>query len=317
MNKECYYNLNEAKINSAYLSLVGMKLLILLLLIIFSADNIYSQEIIRPPILRIAHASYKVSDINKAKEFYGGFLGYEEAFTYYNKDESVSVTFFKVNDNQFIEITPTLKPDMPDRLNHICFETTDIELMRKYLSSKGIKVPEKLLTGRDRNLHFTVKDPDDHLIEFVQIVKGSDHDLAKGKFLNEKRISDRIPHLGLTIKNIDEANKFYKDILGFSEIWRGGLTDSVTNYVNMKIPESTDYIEYMIVDQEMTASRLHSAHHICLKVSDLQIAIDKLRDRQINIKMDMPKLGRNNRWLLNMYDFDGTRIELMEPHTFR
>jgi catechol 2,3-dioxygenase-like lactoylglutathione lyase family enzyme len=277
----------------------------------------FSQDLIRPPILGIAHVSYKVGDINKAREFYGKFLGYEEAFTYYNKDGSVSVTFFKVNDRQYIEITPTLIPGIPDRLNHICFETTDIELMRQYLASKGIKVPDKLITGRDRNLHFTVSDPNGHVVEFVQIIIGSDHNLAKGKFLNDIRISDRIPHLGVTVKNIETENKFYKDILDFSEIWRGGITDSVTSYVNMKIPESTDYIEYMIVDDKLTEDRLHSAHHICLAVPDLQKTIDKLLERSVKVKMDLPKIGRNNRWLLNMYDADGTRIELMEPHTFK
>jgi len=297
---------------------VGIRYASLFVIIIslFQIES-FSQDLIRPPILGIAHVSYKVGDINKAREFYGKFLGYEEAFTYLNKDGSVSVTFFKVNDRQYIEITPTLKPGISDRLNHICFETTDIELMMQYLASKGIKVPDKLITGRDRNLHFTVSDPNGHVVEFVQIISGSDHNLAKGKFLNDIRISDRIPHLGVTVKNIEAANKFYKDILGFSEIWRGGITDSVTSYVNMKIPESTDYIEYMIVDDKLTEDRLHSAHHICLAVPDLQKAIDKLHERSVKVKMDLPKIGRNNRWLLNIYDADGTRIELMEPHTFK
>jgi hypothetical protein len=30
-----------------------------------------------------------------------------------------------------------------------------------------------------------------------------------------------------------------------------------------------------------------------------------------------PQIGRNNRWQLNLYDPDGTRIEFMEPWTVR
>jgi hypothetical protein len=30
-----------------------------------------------------------------------------------------------------------------------------------------------------------------------------------------------------------------------------------------------------------------------------------------------PRIGRNNRWQLNLFDPDGTRTELMEPFTVR
>jgi lactoylglutathione lyase len=178
-------------------------------------------------------------------------------------------------------------------------------------------VPEKLTTGRDKNLHLMVEDPEGHKVEFVQILPASDHKSAEGKFLSGRRISDRIPHLGITVRNIEGANKFYRDILGFSEIWRGGVNDSTVSYINMKIPESSDYIEYMIVDDKMTTSRLHSAHHICLMVPDIQKALEILRLRNERADIDWSRLGRNNRWLLNLYDPDKTRIELMEPHTFK
>lgn len=277
----------------------------------------YAQKIERPEILGIAHVSFKVSDINKAREFYGNLLGYEEAFTYHNNDGSIWISFFKVNDRQYIEITPNLKPDQSDRLNHFCLETNDLEMMRKYLQSKGIKVPDSLHTGKDRNLHLTVPDPDGHQVEFVQFIPFSDHLNAKGEFLSDERISDRIYHVGITVKNIEAANKFYKDILGFSEIWRGGVNDSTTNWINMRIPESTDYIEYMLVGNNVNPQRLHSAHHICLLVSSMQYAIERLHQRPGSSEIEAPRIGHNNKWLLNMYDPDGTRIELMEPFTFR
>ena len=40
-------------------------------------------------ILGIVHVSFKVSNINKASEFYGNLLGYAEAFTYYSNDNSI------------------------------------------------------------------------------------------------------------------------------------------------------------------------------------------------------------------------------------
>ncbi len=279
--------------------------------------NAFAQKIERPKILGIAHISLKVSDINKARKFYRNLLGYEEAFSYYNKDGSIWISFFKINDRQYLEITPNLKPDQVDRLNHYCLETDNLEMMRKYLKSKGIKVPDSLHVGRDRNLHLTIPDPDGHQVEFVQVVPGSDHSNAKGKFLYDKRISNRIYHVGITVKDVDAANKFYKDILGFSEIWRGGVNDSIASWINMRIPESTDYVEYMLVGNEVTPSRLHSAHHLCLLVPDMQNAIEKLRERSGGSAIEAPKLGHNKKWQLNLYDPDGTRIELMEPFTFK
>jgi lactoylglutathione lyase len=292
-------------------------LLLVILQLLISVENI-AQTISRPPIVGLAHVSFKVSDIEKARQFYGNLLGYNEAFTFFQNDNQVSVAFFKVNDEQYIELTPNLKPDEVDRLNHFCLETTDIEMMRQYLSSKGVQVPEKLLVGRDKNLHFTVKGPDGHTVEFVQQLPEGKHNEMRGKYnIDIEGVSKRIQHMGITVRDAANADKFYKVILGFSELWRGGVNDTVTNYINMKLPESSDYIEYMIVDQTITPERLHSAHHICLLVPDVQTSLVRLRKVNKEISKVAPRLGRNNRWLFNIYDPDGTRIEYMEPGTFR
>ena len=242
-------------------------------------SSIFAQQIERPPITGVAHISVKVSDLSKSLKFYKDFLGYEEAFTMYNPDGSIFLAFMKVNDRQYIELTPTLKPGEADRLNHYCFETTNLPQLRDYLRSKAITVPDSLTIGRDKNLHIMIKDPDGHNVEFVQMVPGSLHDKAKGKFLYDKRISDRMTHIGITVKNADKANKFYHDILGLSEIWRGGGTDSMPSWINMRVPDGTDYIEYMMVYDEPTPERLHSAHHLCLVVPSMQKALETLRER--------------------------------------
>ena len=284
--------------------------------LLLPANILFAQNTERPRIIGLAHVSIKVSDINKARAYYGTFLGYDEAFTYYNKDSSVSVAFFKVNDRQYIEITPTLQPKEVERLGHFCFQTDDAEKMRLYLSAKGITVPEKLLVGRDRNLHFTVMDPDSHKVEFVQVLPGSDHFINKGKHNTDKRVSDRLLHTGITVKDAKKADGFYKDILGFVEFWRGGYADTI-NWINMRLPDCTDYIEYMLYPGEITPANLHSAHHISLMVPDLQKSIELLSERTNGKNLGAPKVGINKRWLLNMYDPDGTRTELMEPHTVK
>jgi len=272
----------------------------------------------RPLIVGVTHIAFQVSDIAKAREFYGGLLGYGEPFQLINPDGSLALTYFKVNDRQYIEIFPGLPPDQDDRLKHIAFETTDIEALRQYLKSKGVNVHGQHQQGRDGNFNFTVTDPDGHVVEFVEYRSGSLHTKARGKYMSAQRISDRILHVGVTVADAAAADKFYKDVLGFSETWRGGRDDNTINWINMRVPDGTDYIEYMLTTGKPTRNQLGSSHHVALLVPDIQKALETARQRVDDpAKIRSPQVGRNRRWQLNLFDPDGSRAELMEPYTMR
>ena len=268
----------------------------------------------------IAHIAFQVSDLAKAQAFYGGLLGYDDAFRLYKEDGTTRLVYFKVSDRQYIEIFPGLPPDQDDRLSHIAFETTNLEALRLYLAEKGVQVPDKVNKGQDGNLNFTVKDPDGHRVEFVQYQTGSMQMKAKGSYLGPRRLSSRMLHVGVTVADVAAADRFYKDILGFSEIWRGGTTDDVTSWINMKVPDGTDYLEYMLVTEKVDRKRLGTLHHAALLVPDMQQALETLRERPLGwdpAHVQPPRVGRNKRWQLNLYDPDGSRTELMEPFTMR
>ncbi|HEY6403059.1 MAG TPA: VOC family protein [Blastocatellia bacterium] len=268
----------------------------------------------RPLITGIAHITFQVSDLTKAREFYGELLGYDEVFQFTKADGSLETTCFKMNERQYIEIIPGLPPDKDDRLSHVAFETTDLEALRLYLLSRGVKAPEKVNQGRDGNLNFTVTDPDGHIVEFVEYRDGSLSRRAKGRYISSRRISDRILHVGLTVADQASADKFYKDILGFSEIWRGGRDDASINWINMRVPDGTDYLEYMLHTEKPTRQQLGSMHHVALLVPDIQKALETARERVGDpASIRSPQVGRNRRWQLNLFDPDGSRAELMEP----
>jgi lactoylglutathione lyase len=121
----------------------------------------------RPRILGIAHAAFRVSDIEKSRTFYKDFLGFAEPFSLSNPDGSLSLTFIKINDTQYIELFPGLEPGA-DRLHHLALQTDDAERMRLYLASRGVKVPDHVPKGRIGNLNFNITDPDGHTIEIVE-----------------------------------------------------------------------------------------------------------------------------------------------------
>jgi len=295
---------------------------ILLLALLCGATGATAQEQSstpkRPMITGIAHIAFQVSDLSKAREFYGEMLGYEEPFQIRNQDGSLALAYFKVNERQYVEIFPNLPPDRDDRLMHIAFETSDLEALRVYLLSKGVKAPEKVNQGRDGNLNLTVADPDGHRVEFVQYREGSLHRRARGRYVSSRRISDRILHVGVTVADQAAADKFYKDILGFSEIWRGGRDEASLNWINMKVPDGTDYLEYMLTTGKPTRQQLGSMHHVALLVPDIQKALETARERAGDpASVRSPQVGRNRRWQLNLFDPDGSRAELMEPFTIR
>lgn len=267
----------------------------------------------RPRILGVSHYAIYTSDVAKARTFYKDYLGYAEPYDLKNPDGSLSLTFFKINDRQYVELFPE-KATATDRLNHVSLETDNVEQMRLYLAAKGVKVPAKVNTVRIGNLAFNVKDPDGHTVEFVQYMPGSRSSLDQGKNLPTTRISDYMSHFGILCGKLDASLAFYKEILGFKETWRGGR-DETLNWVNIQVPDGQDYIELMLYRELPGETKRGSQHHICLFVDDIEKAKAELAKRNGYDRPLEIRTGINRRRQLNLFDHDGTRVELMEPRT--
>jgi len=271
----------------------------------------------RPRIPGVAHIALYVSDIEKSRAFYKEFLGFGEPFQLLNKDGSLSLTFIKVNDRQYIELFPGLKPGA-DRLHHISIETDDAEAMRVYLASRGIAVPATTAKGRIRNSNFNVKDPDGHTVEIVQYERDGWSMREKGKFMSGARLSERMLHVGIIVGDLGAARKFYGDILGFREIWRGSSRGDVLSWTNMQVPDGEDYIEFMLYKDLPEPDHRGSQHHICLLTPNLAAAQARIEANPYRRSYSRPmeiRVGVNRKRQLNLFDPDGTRVELMEPLT--
>jgi catechol 2,3-dioxygenase-like lactoylglutathione lyase family enzyme len=250
-----------------------------------------------------------------ARKFYTGVLGLQEPFSLDkppSEGTGLLLTYFKVNDHQYVEVFPELKDPKQDRLSHISFETSDAEQMRAYLASKGVKVPDKLEPMLDGNRGFDGDDPDGHDVEFVQLMPGSIHSRNFGKFLPDSRISQRIIHVGVVVKDRAASDHFYKDILGFKEIWHGGMTDRDTDWVDMRVPDGTDWLEYMLNVKNPDPQELGVMHHFALGVPNVKAGYETALKRGYNAT-EKPQIGRDGKWQFNLYDPNLTRVELMEP----
>jgi len=272
----------------------------------------------RPHITGISHVGYFVSNLPKALWFWHDLLGFDESYDLKKPGTNdVSIAFIKINDRQHIELfnQPPVAP--PNMMSHICFSVSNIEEMRSYLRSKGYNVPAgNGKTTRAGDYAFEIKDPDGTLVEFVQTLPTGKEAAAKGKYLPSTRIADRIYHVGFLVGNSEKSIAFYHDILGFKEIWRGASTPNELSWINMQVPDGTDYIELMLY-RHLPAS-YGTQNHVSLEVQNAARAVASLKrrpafseyGRQIEIR-----IGKNHKRQVNLFDPDGTRVELMEGHT--
>ena len=270
-----------------------------------------AQQAPRPRILGVAHMALYVSDLGKARAFYKDFLGFAEL------DGSDRIAVIKINDLQYLELFAE-NPKEDGQLHHISFYTDSAGAMRHYLAARGVKVPETVGKGQLRDSSFAVKDPDGHTLEIVEYEPASRTMREKGKFMPETRIAAHMMHVGILVGALDPAMTFYGDLLGFQEFWRGSSSGRVLSWVNMRVPDGEDYLEFMLYSNPPDARERGVRNHVCLETPDVQKAVAILETPRTRIGYERPievRLGTNRKRQANLFDPDGTRIELMEPHT--
>jgi catechol 2,3-dioxygenase-like lactoylglutathione lyase family enzyme len=292
-----------------------MKLLLFALLVSVSMAS--AADLVRPRILGIAHIAVAVHDLDQSRAFYRNFLGFEEPYSLEKPDGTPSMAFFKINDRQYIELAPEREPGT-DRLIHFAIQTDDAEAMRAYLASRSVRVPDRVSKGRIGNLNFMIDDPEGHKIEVVQYQPQSWTVHERGKHMPTSRISKHMMHVGVIVTKLSPEMKFYTDVLGFHEIWRGSSTGRVLSWVNLRVPDGEDYLEFMLHKNSPPSANRGSAHHLALEVPDVSASIAALKASSYSAHYARPvaaKIGVNRKRQVNLFDPDGTRTELMEPVT--
>ncbi len=287
---------------------------------------VFAQDAVpRPRILGVAHMAGYVKDLAKTRQFYGQFLGLGEPFTLPDKDnKGTRIVFFKVNDNQYFEIFN--EADRGEgQLNHISLYTDSADGLYTYLKSKGIEVMSdsgSVGKGKTGNKNFNVKDPDGHIVEMVEYQPDSWTAREKGKFMPPTRISDHIMHVGVLCGDLDKSMAFYGGILGFKEFWRGSSSPRMLSWVNIRPAEGQDYVELMLYNSLPAPDGRGTKNHASLTVPDAGKALVELNKRKAQGLYQAPdgkpieiQIGQNHKRQINLYDPDGTRIELMEPNT--
>ena len=184
----------------------------------------------RPKITGISHLAVYTSDAAAADRFYRELVGAAK-LTDPENPRGVRYAFSNV---QFVEVLPLPAGSGINRRDHIAFNTDDAEGLRKYLVSKAWKTPPAVNKGNDGSRWFSVSDPEDNEVQFVQPPSHT-------KTINAPNvISHRIIHVGILVHRSVVEDTFYRDLLGFRPYWIGGMKEGRVDWVSLQTPDSHD-----------------------------------------------------------------------------
>jgi len=288
-----------------------MKRIFCLLTIGMSASFLLQAQSVplRPPITGIAKVSVYASDISQSRQFYGNLLGLSEV-------AGGPTLRYRINAFQSVEVEP-LPNGETDDLAYVGFATSNVKALRIYLRSRNVPVEGDVHSEADGSQTLWVKDPEGHRIQFVQLPAhgrvlpvGAMHPAAQ----SEQPLSHHILHAGFIVHDRDAEDHFFGEVLGFREGWQGGMKDDKTDWIDMQVPNGTDWIEYMMHGTgPITAEQSGVMNHFALGVLNIQQAASALEQRGWHATpRQKAQLGRDGKWQLNLYDPNGTRVELME-----
>ena len=283
----------------------------------FSAAQVGSAPSGDLPIVGIAGIAFRVGDLEKARRYYQGVLGLAEAFTTTDSAGRIASVFFKVNDDQYVEVVPGLTPDILNREVRVSFQSFDLARLHDIYGARGLN-PTPITRGADGNPVFRVIGPDAAQLDFVQYDAGSKQALARGKFLDPRRISTHLQHVGIYTKSRDAVVPFYQDKLGFA---RGrDVPGGRGDYIETPSSDRNLETKYPPLDPNNAATRaqyerevMGAVQHIGLEVGDMRATRDLVQERgQLTDLQVRAHVGNNRHWLMHLFDPDGSRTEVVE-----
>ncbi|NMB26073.1 MAG: VOC family protein [Firmicutes bacterium] len=129
-------------------------------------------------ITGIAHAAFRVENLDASIEFYTNILGLKEAFRLVHDDGEPWLVYLQINANTFIELFPNGTQKMPVTREsigfaHLCLHVDDMPATLAELRRRGLPCPGEATMGKDGNWQYWIEDPDGNPIELMQIMGDS------------------------------------------------------------------------------------------------------------------------------------------------
>ena len=113
-------------------------------------------------VTHIDHCTILVTDVAKARHFYGDLLGLREVPA--PKEFDFVAVWYDLG-GQYLHLLQKPEPDTPSP-RHFCLHVDDVQAARDALRAKGLTIAETVkIAAADR---FFVRDPDGNRVELLQ-----------------------------------------------------------------------------------------------------------------------------------------------------
>lgn len=127
----------------------------------------------KPLITQVAHTCIFARDLSAVEAFYRDVLGVAPKF-HFKRGETHIGFYLDFGNRTFVEVFLKGESRFEDsnQINHICFETQDIDAFMAHARSKGVTVTDKKL-GVDNTWQCWLADPSGVKIEIFQYTADS------------------------------------------------------------------------------------------------------------------------------------------------
>ncbi len=132
----------------------------------------------------------------------------------------------------------------------------------------------------------------------------------------------KIDHIGVATKGIDEAVKFYRDVLGLAVAETEEVTEQKVRVAMLAIGESRiELLEPMSADSPISRfleKRGPGLHHIAVRVDDIRATLDGLKASGTRLIDEVPRVGAGGCLVAFVHPSStgGVLLELVEKDEF-
>jgi len=129
---------------------------------------------------------------------------------------------------------------------------------------------------------------------------------------------NKIEHIGIAVRNIEEANKVYKSLLGYSPYKTETVDEEGVKTSFFMCGESKiELLEAIKKDSPIARfieKKGEGIHHIAFSVIDIEAEVKRLKGEGFIVLNEQPKRGADNKWVVFLHpkSVNGVLVELCQ-----
>ncbi len=121
--------------------------------------------------VRVNHVGIYVKNLQESVDYYEKTLGMREGFTMKDKSGNPTTYYIQVDKNTFLELSQS-NAERPVGINHVGFQTDNMNATAAELKKRGVMVPEPTSVGSGAP-HTSINDPNGVRLELLEFAEGS------------------------------------------------------------------------------------------------------------------------------------------------